>query len=128
MKPVLSVAENLATWAALHGAPRAAIPRALERAGLAAFAEVPGRLLSAGQKRRLALTRLFAVPAKLWLLDEPTVGLDRSAVGRLVEALAAHRAEGGCVVVTSHVEIALPGHGHLDLADFRAPLAAGPVG
>ena len=120
VKPVLTVAENLGLWAALHGVGPDAIRAALDRAGLAAFADVPGRLLSAGQKHRLALARLLAVPAALWLLDEPTVGLDQAAIGRLVEALAEHRAAGGSVVVTSHVAVDLPGHASLDLSAYQA--------
>lgn len=125
VKPVLSVEENLMVWAGLRGAGREAVRAALDRAGLAAFAEVPGRLLSAGQKRRLALARLLAAPAQLWLLDEPTVGLDQAAIGRLVEAFAAQRAGGGSVVVTSHVEVDLPGHQRLDLAAFQASAMTG---
>lgn len=119
VKPVLSVEENLAAWPALRGIGRDGLRHALAQAGLTALAEVPGRMLSAGQKRRLALARLFAIPSDLWLLDEPTVGLDRASVGRLVEALAAHRARGGRVVVTSHLDIDLPGHERLDLSAFQ---------
>src|SRR3546814_1358636 len=74
VKPVLSVAENLRFWAALRGGMDAP-ERALEAFALTELAEVPGQLLSAGQRRRLALARLVAVPAELWLLDEPSVGL-----------------------------------------------------
>src|SRR3546814_3521773 len=68
LKPVLSVAENLRFWAALRGGMDAP-ERALEAFALTELAEVPGQLLSAGQRRRLALARLVAVPAELWLLE-----------------------------------------------------------
>src|SRR3546814_1303541 len=69
VKPVLSVAENLRFWAALRGGMDAP-ERALEAFALTELAEVPGQLLSAGQRRRLALARLVAVPAELWLLED----------------------------------------------------------
>jgi len=108
VKPVLSVAENLSFWAALRGGT-AAPEAALEAFALTELAALPGRLLSAGQRRRLALARLIAAPAELWLLDEPSVGLDHASVGRLAAAIADHRAGGGRVAVATHTA--------LDLAD-----------
>ncbi len=119
VKPVLSAAENLRFWAALKG-HSASIGPALEHFALAALAEVPGRLLSAGQRRRLALARLLASPAELWLLDEPSVGLDHASVGRLAEAIAEHRAGGGRVVVATHTALDLPEAAPLSL-DALAP-------
>ncbi|MCH8924595.1 MAG: heme ABC exporter ATP-binding protein CcmA, partial [Proteobacteria bacterium] len=102
VKPVLSAAENLMFWAALHGGGAAEVTRALDGFDLGALAEVPGGMLSAGQKRRVALARLLAAPAEVWLLDEPTVGLDAVSLARLTGAIAAHRARGGRVVVATH--------------------------
>ncbi len=98
---------------------------ALERIGLTGLAEVPARVLSAGQRRRLALARLFLAPADLWLLDEPTVGLDEDSIGRLLTGLAAHRRDGGRVVVATHTAIDLPGAERLDLTAFAPPSDAG---
>ncbi len=117
VKAVLSVRENLAFWAGLHGR---GTPEDLRR-GLAAFAleelaDHPGRILSAGQKRRLALSRLAAVPGALWLLDEPTVGLDSAAQERLLAAIAAHREGGGRVVAATHTPLKLPEAKRLVLA------------
>jgi heme exporter protein A len=119
VKPVLSVAENLRFWADLRGAP-VALDAALECFALTELSAVPGRLLSAGQRRRLALARLVAAPADLWLLDEPSVGLDHASVGRLSAAIADHRAAGGRVVVATHTALQLSDPLHLSL-DALAP-------
>lgn len=122
VKPVLSVRDNLMFWSALSGsaAPAADAAAALERLGLASLAAVPGRYLSAGQRRRLNLARILAVPRPIWLLDEPTVALDRGAVGLLEAEIARHRDAGGLVVASTHAEIALPGARVLDLAVAQA--------
>jgi heme exporter protein A len=105
IKPGLSVAENLRFAAAVSGRP---INAALEAVGLLALAELPARMLSAGQKRRLALSRLLLSSAPLWLLDEPTLGLDTAAIERFAALLARHRAMGGIVVAATHVPLPLP--------------------
>jgi heme exporter protein A len=110
VKPSLTVRENLAQWGG------AAVDAAIERFGLAAA--LPARLLSAGQKRRCALARLIARPATLWLLDEPTVSLDRDSVANLMTVIAHHRAEGGMCAISTNVELALPGAETLDMPRF----------
>jgi heme exporter protein A len=121
VKPVLTVQETLGFWARLHGGGAAERVRAaLEAFDLVRLADAPGRLLSAGQKRRTNLARLIAAPAPLWLLDEPTTALDKASIQRLEAAIARHRAEGGIVVVSTHAEISLPGGRDLHLDDFPA--------
>ena len=82
---------------------------------------MPGRYLSVGQRRRLALARALATPAPLWLLDEPTVTLDAESAARVATMIAAHRADGGMVIVATHGEIALDGANRLDLGDHAVP-------
>jgi heme exporter protein A len=72
-------------------------------------------VLSSGQKRRLALARLALAPAPLWLLDEPTVGLDAASVERLGRLLAGHRAAGGMVLAATHLPLPLAGARELRL-------------
>ncbi len=103
IKTSLSVRENLAFWATLHGAADL-VNSALDHFGLGHLADMPARFLSAGQRRRLALSRLLATKAPLWLLDEPEAALDREASHRLREAIIQHRAHGGMLVLATHDE------------------------
>jgi heme exporter protein A len=105
VKPGLTAAENLRFAAAVS---RRSITAALSAVGLQALADLPARMLSAGQKRRLALSRLLLSTAPLWLLDEPTLGLDAASIERFGDLLARHRAGGGMVVVATHVPLPLP--------------------
>ncbi len=118
VKPVLSLAENLAFWSRFAGRGDEAVAPALAHFGLSALADLPARMLSAGQRRRLALARLATSAAALWLLDEPTVGLDAAAIAMLEEAIAAQRAAGGLVILATHVALALPGAAGLALARY----------
>ena len=122
VKPVLTVAENLAFWAAIRGEADAAgaAGKALERLGIGHLASVPGRFLSAGQKRRVNLARVLTAPADLWLLDEPQTALDNQASRSLETAIADHRRDGGMVVVSSHAEAGLKDAVTLDLDEFQA--------
>ena len=121
LKPALTVRETLLFWARVFGAGRsaeAAADRGLDAFGLAGLADFPVRLLSSGQRRRLALGRLLAAPGAIWLLDEPTTGLDSASVGALETAIAAHREAGGMVVLATHTPVELPDADTLALERF----------
>ena len=118
VKPTLTVQESLDFWASLYGAAASDVDTALEELALTDLAPIQGRLLSSGQRRRLTLARLLVQGAEIWLMDEPTVGLDTAAVKRVEALVAAHRANGGIVVLSTHIEFALPGAQTLDLGDF----------
>ena len=111
VKPGLTAAENLRFAARAGGGTVAA---GLAAVGLEALADLPARMLSAGQKRRLALARLAVSAAPLWLLDEPTLGLDAGALARCGGLLSGHRARGGLVVAATHLPLPLP-----DAAELR---------
>jgi heme exporter protein A len=123
VKPGLTALENLAFAARTEGGDAA---HALAAHGLAELADLPARLLSAGQKRRLALARLGLSKGMLWLLDEPTLGLDEASVARLGIMLAAHRARGGVVVAATHLPLPLPNAAELRLRSEAA--ATGEAG
>ena len=118
LKPVLTVRQNLQLWQSLRGGTPERIDQALEQLGIARLADLPARLLSAGQRRRLALARLVAIAAPLWLLDEPATALDADGAARLEQILRDHLAGGGRVVLSSHGEVA-GGSRVLDLMAFR---------
>jgi heme exporter protein A len=118
IKPALSVADDLTFWARWHGAAGSeAALDAARRFALDGLWRTPCRFLSSGQRRRLALARLAAAPASLWLLDEPAVGLDSASVAALEAVLADHCAGGGRAVVATHQELSVPRAVELRLDD-----------
>lgn len=82
---------------------------ALVRLGLRGREDLPVRVLSAGQKRRVLLARLLTRPAKLWVLDEAFNALDVGAVDLLGHLIGEHLARGGMAVLTSHQPLPVPG-------------------
>jgi heme exporter protein A len=125
VKPALTAAENLRFTARLTGR---AVGAALSTMGLQELADLPARLLSAGQRRRLALARLVLSQAPLWLLDEPTLGLDSAAVERFGIMLEAHRANHGMMIAATHLPLPIGDAAELALFDTPPPLAGGGWG
>jgi heme exporter protein A len=80
---------------------------ALERAGVAACADLPARVLSAGQRRRIVMARILAMEASIWLLDEPFTNLDAAGTELLSGLLRAHVEGGGLALVVAHHEISV---------------------
>jgi heme exporter protein A len=117
LKDDLTALENIELAAALDGTPppRAEVGAALRRCGLQGREELPVRVLSAGQKRRVLLARLLTRRATLWVLDEPFTALDAKATAMLSDLLAEHVAQGGMAVVTSHQPVPVAGGRALDL-------------
>ncbi len=114
LKPSLTVYENLAFWAAFLGNGTAVgggasqIEAALAQLGLARIADLPSAYLSAGQKRRVALARLLAVPRPLWLLDEPGTALDAASQKVLNAMMLGHLDAGGMIIAATHAPLGLP--------------------
>lgn len=113
LKPAFTVREILHYSAHLRGTAAASsalfrFKAALDRFGLTPLADTPVRLLSAGQRRRIALARLLATPAPLWLLDEPSAALDHDGAQLLEQTLTDHCRNGGIAVIASHDSILHP--------------------
>jgi heme exporter protein A len=113
VKTALTVEENLAFWRDFLGGGN--LEAALEAFALSRFASFQAGLLSAGQKRRLALARLALITRPLWLLDEPTVGLDIASLARLVAVMSAHLDRGGMIIAATHVPLGRDPDLRLDL-------------
>jgi heme exporter protein A len=130
LKLMLSPRENLRWLAGLRGieVADALLEAALEKVDLYGYEDVPLARLSAGQKRRAALARLFVERCPLWILDEPFTAIDRQGVAELEGWLRDHATGGGMVLLTTHHEFA-PGFPaqRLNVADFRpAPEESAP--
>jgi len=112
LKDDLTAVENLRYALALAGldAGDVALRVALGAQGLASVADLPARLLSEGQKRRVALCRLgFSADKPLWVLDEPFAALDAASVARVAAVVVAHLRAGGMAIFTTHQEVELTG-------------------
>lgn len=126
MKPEMTVAENLAFWASMehHDGD---IRQEAAKIGIDHCLDLPVCYLSSGQARRAALTRVLCHPAKFWLLDEPTVGLDSAGVKLLAGIMNDHLDEGGRIIAATHIELGIDPDksSTLNISDFsyRAPTA-----
>ena len=128
VKDELTALENLlaARRVAGHNLTREEGEATLERAGLINQRHLPTRVLSAGQRRRLALARLLAARAKLWLLDEILTSLDDSGLDLVRQLITEHIEAGGLAIVATHQELNLspPGFQRIDLAITTSTSAA----
>jgi heme exporter protein A len=117
VKGALTAGENLAFAAAMLGgdSSRSTQLAALGALGLAHVIDFPARLLSAGQRRRVALARLLVAKRPLWLLDEPTTALDAAAQVALTAIMRAHLKGGGILVAAVHAPLGLDGAQELRL-------------
>ncbi|TAK73127.1 MAG: cytochrome c biogenesis heme-transporting ATPase CcmA [Gammaproteobacteria bacterium] len=97
----LTVKENLRLAAYLAGQDDVSLT-VLSRLQLDSYQNTPARYLSAGQKRRVALAKLFLIPKKLWILDEPFTALDVSTQAIMLARLEEHAQQGGMSIISSH--------------------------
>ena len=121
IKATLTVAENLTFWARIFGTR--GTDDAVAAFALGALIDRPAGELSAGQKRRLGLARMLVTGRPVWVMDEPTVSLDVSAVAMFADAVRAHLGQGGSAVIATHIDLGLEGP-VLDVSPFRAVLPA----
>ena len=104
-------------WARFMGADAKAAKEALKAVGLGRRLDVPGRGLSAGQRRRLALSRLLIAPRPIWLLDEPLAALDTDGQALVRSLVSEHCAKGGLVLTAMHGD-GFENARTLDMRDF----------
>ena len=109
MKPTLTVTENLVFWADFCGEAPITVAAALETVGLGAIGHLPFGYLSTGQRRRAAIARLLVSRRPLWLLDEPTAGLDAESARQFSTLLEKHRQDGGMIVAATHMPLGIEG-------------------
>ncbi len=121
VKAALTAGENLAFAAAMLAgdSSRKAQLAALTALGLNHVIDFPARLLSAGQRRRVALARLLVAERPLWVLDEPTTALDAAAQIALAAIMRAHLKGGGILVAAVHAPLGLEGAQELRLGSTR---------
>lgn len=125
LKSALTALENLSFWASMLGAHekfqigKLSPQQALEKVGLARIGDFPVGYLSAGQKRRVALARLFVAARPVWILDEPATALDVGSQERFAQAMAEHRASGGMILAATHAPLGL-----VDAKELRLDAAA----
>ncbi len=108
LKTTRTAGEELNFMARWTGGSQEAAQVAMEALQIARLAELEVRMLSAGQRRRLALARLIASPRPLWLLDEPLAPLDGGQRARFGELMAAHLRSGGLVLAAVHDPLPIP--------------------
>lgn len=125
LKATLTVAENLAFWAAVYGT--SGVEDALARMNLTDLRDRHAANLSAGQKRRLGLARLLVTGRPIWVLDEPTVSLDVASVALFGDVLRGHMGQGGSALIATHIDLGLEAE-VLDLGPYRARIGAGGGG
>jgi heme exporter protein A len=108
VKHELSCLENLRLARAMGVPSEDDLDDVLEQVNLYAYGETEVGSLSAGQKRRLALSRLLATRSMLWILDEPFTSLDKASMSMFESVFERHLEADGLIVMTSHHDISLP--------------------
>ena len=108
MKPALSVGDNLTFWREFDSHQHLEVDEALEMVGLDHLADIPFAHLSKGQRRRVAIARLLVTYRPVWLLDEPSAGLDSASEEQLSALLRVHLEDGGLVLAATHTRMDIP--------------------
>ncbi|RWE72716.1 heme ABC exporter ATP-binding protein CcmA [Mesorhizobium sp.] len=115
MKTALSVEENLGFWRAFQGEPALSVEEALETVALGGLGHLPFGYLSTGQRRRVSIAKLLVSRRPVWLLDEPTAGLDKASEERFAGLMRGHLEGGGIVVAATHLPLGLEGARELQM-------------
>ncbi len=116
----LSVFENLKFWQDFYAAT-SDLKKIAHQFALTPLLHIKAGYLSQGQQRRLALSRLAIAPSPLWLLDEPTVSLDQKSTTLITEIADQHVKDGGLLIVTSHIPLAISFTKAIELKPLKSP-------
>lgn len=117
LKSALTVTENLQFWASVFGTHN--IESALQAYNLTTLRDRPAGALSAGQKRRLGLSRMMVTGRPIWVMDEPTVSLDQASVALFAQAMRTHLEAGGSALIATHIDLGLDAR-VLDVGPYKA--------
>lgn len=109
LKGALTADESLCFWRDLYGADEARVSIATAAMEIGAFRHQRASTLSAGQRRRVALCRPIISGRLIWLLDEPTAGMDAASVSRAISAVEAHAKQGGAAIIATHEPLSFAG-------------------
>ena len=121
VKPTLTVRENLEFWADIFG--HHSISEAAEQFMISDFLDLKVGTLSAGQKRRVGLSRLGLTGRSVWLLDEPTVSLDQTSVSIFENIIKDHLSNNGCALIATHIDLGLEDSAKIiDLSKYQPQL------
>lgn len=117
MKTALTVTENLAFWQKFLDDPLMSTGEALEVVGLSGTGHLPFGYLSTGQRRRAAIARMLVSRRDIWLVDEPTAGLDAASEARFASIMADHVRGGGILIAATHQPLGLEGAMKLEMGE-----------
>ena len=121
VKPTLTVRENLEFWADIFG--HHSISETAEQFMISDFLDLKVGTLSAGQKRRVGLSRLGLTGRSIWLLDEPTVSLDQTSVSIFENIIKDHLLKNGCALIATHIDLGLEDSAKIiDLSKYQPQL------
>ena len=124
LKNNLTTIENLKIWAKLCGrsATKKNIMQKLEYFKIDSLSDIPINKLSQGQKRKVSLCKLLFDARRIWILDEPTAGLDSSSIQNFINLLKSHIRKEGSVIITSHTNLNIKPTQTIDLNKFKAKI------
>lgn len=119
LKAAMSVRQTIQFWSDFLGGVERDIEHVLAAFDLSELVNLPVAYLSAGQRRRLSLSRLLVAPRPLWLLDEPSVALDAVNLARLVSVMEVHLMRGGMIIAATHQTLGLMNSKMLELGSHK---------
>jgi len=123
MKASMSVGENLQFWQEFAGQAHLDVEDALDMVGLGGLSSIPFPHLSTGQRRRASIARLLVSYRPVWILDEPTAGLDASSEKQFGALMQAHLDDDGMIIAATHVPLGLKGAREIDLQEIARSAA-----